>query len=54
MKYVIIRFDYEKFYTHAYFKNGSEDFSNENIVGYANTQKEASKQVKDLGSYILK
>ena len=54
MKYVIIRFDEEKFFTHAFFKNGTEDFSNENIVGYANTQEEARRKVKELGFYIAK
>lgn len=54
MKYVIIRFDYERFYTHGYFKNGSEDFSNDNIVAYANTQKEAKDKIKELGVYIAK
>lgn len=54
MKYIIIKFDYEKFYTHGYFKNGSEDFSKYEIVGYANTKVEASARVKELGVYILK
>ncbi len=54
MKYTIVKMDYERFYTHAYFKTGAEDLSKFEIVGYANTKAEASAKVKELGFYILK
>lgn len=54
MKYTIVKMDYEKFYTHAYFETGKEDLSDCEIVGYANTKAEASAKVKELGFYIKK
>ncbi len=54
MKYTIIKFEYERFYTHGYFKTGSEDLSEYEIVGYANTKAEASAKVKELGVFIAK
>ena len=57
MKYAIYRIDSTKIFTHAYGNTKEVESSTAKgltIVGYANTKKEASAKVKELGQWILK